>query len=493
MAFRSLSSFIPTADELLSFDLPRLGRILLLHLKSYEGLNTVFQNGRLNRDYFVAMLENRNVGLGPLPHREPEYRAKQSEVVRALTEAWNWLEREGLLIRDAEQPAAWFIISRRGEELLKNVERFEQWERLGLERVKNDLMTGGTRVIGGTLEVQDLAWQWVRMKEGQTTTSMDKAAATKSVHVDDLLGIPLRGSLDEDLGKLSAASEEEFFPLSVLMVDLDGFKLINDTYRHKTGDAVLKEVTSTIKAVCKGKAQLYRYGGDEFVVVLPNYNLREAEGIADRLREAVAQTPLPNCPLTVTASIGVASFRETCQEVNLLVEEADHAMYAAKDAGGNRVSLAKAPAEASAQSNVPARPTRSDITSRVEADELWMSLQQGYHPHFILLVENKSDDEINIESIALKRGKLFLCEPSKPKASDELVIPARSKRQISSWSPPVSPTYALQMKEPHVKDGQPIEIDIVVRGKVLGKLKTFSHTILATVDYLNQRITQFGG
>ena len=174
MTFRSLSSFLPTADELLGLDLSRLGGILLLHLKSYEGLNTVFQNGRLNRDYFFAMLENRNVGLEQPPNQEPEYGPKQSEVIRALMEAWNWLEREGLLIRDPQQPADWFTISRRGEELLKKVHRFEQWEKLGLDRVKNDLMTGEMRVVGGTLEVQELAWQWVRMKEEQITTTTTK-------------------------------------------------------------------------------------------------------------------------------------------------------------------------------------------------------------------------------------------------------------------------------------------------------------------------------
>jgi hypothetical protein len=169
MAFRPLSSLISNADELLSLDLPRLGRILILHLKSYEGLNTVFQNGRLNRDYFVAMLENRNVGLGPLPHTEPEYGAKQSAVVNALIEAWNWLEREGLLIRDHQQPSNWFVISRRGDEMLKQADRFERWEKLGLDRVKSDLIqTGGVREIGGPQEVRDLAWQWVKMKEAQS-------------------------------------------------------------------------------------------------------------------------------------------------------------------------------------------------------------------------------------------------------------------------------------------------------------------------------------
>lgn len=170
MAFLPLSSLIPNADELLRLDLPRLGRILLLHLKSYQGLNTVLQNGRLNRDYFIAMLENRNVGLRPLPHKEPEYGAKQPDVTKALVEAWDWLEREGLLIRDSQQPADWFLISRRGEELLNKIPKFEQWEKLGLDRVKSDLIqTGGIRDIGGPQENRDLAWQWVKMKEAQTT------------------------------------------------------------------------------------------------------------------------------------------------------------------------------------------------------------------------------------------------------------------------------------------------------------------------------------
>jgi hypothetical protein len=119
MAFRALSSFIPNADDFLALDMPTLGKIVLLHLKSYEGSNSVFQNGLLNRDYFVGMLEGRNMGLGPLPEKQPEYGAKQDEVIRAVQEAWDWLEHQGILSRDHNQPAPWFRISRRGEELLR--------------------------------------------------------------------------------------------------------------------------------------------------------------------------------------------------------------------------------------------------------------------------------------------------------------------------------------------------------------------------------------
>lgn len=211
MALRSLSSFIPTADELLTLDLPRLGGILLLHLKSYEGLNSVFQNGRLNRDYFIAMLENRNVGLGTLPHKEQEYGAKTPEVLRAMLEAWNWLEREGMLIRDPQQPADWFTISRRGEELIKQAHRYEQWEKLGVNRVKSDLESGGTRVVGGTLEVQDLAWKWVQMKEAQATKiATAHTAASRLTVIADSRIADLRAltSTQFDFKKLIRLCEE---------------------------------------------------------------------------------------------------------------------------------------------------------------------------------------------------------------------------------------------------------------------------------------------
>jgi hypothetical protein len=102
MALRPLKSFFPVAEELLQKDLPTLGRVLLAHLKSYEGLHTVYQHAGFNRGYFRAMLENRNVGLGPLP-REPEYGTRQPEVTKRMMEAWNWVERQGFLIHNDQQ------------------------------------------------------------------------------------------------------------------------------------------------------------------------------------------------------------------------------------------------------------------------------------------------------------------------------------------------------------------------------------------------------
>ena len=118
MTVRPLKSFFPTADDLLQQDLPTLGKVLLAHLNSYRSQNTVYQQAGLNRGYFRAMLENRSIGLGPLP-KEPEYQARQPEVTKRMMEAWNWLERQGLLIHNDEQVVAdWFIISSEGEKYL---------------------------------------------------------------------------------------------------------------------------------------------------------------------------------------------------------------------------------------------------------------------------------------------------------------------------------------------------------------------------------------
>jgi hypothetical protein len=203
MTFRALSSFpeTATADDVVGLDLRTLGGILLRHLKSHEGQNKVYQNSRLNKGYLVAMLENRNIGLGTLP-KEPEYGSRQPDVTKAVMEAWNWLEREGFLVPDFAVQG-WHVISREGEQLISRLSRFEQWEKYGVDRIKHDLLNGGYRIVGGPAENQDLAWEWVRMKEGQTATA--KAQVEKPVATGSL-----RFIAEERLNELRKLSSNEF-------------------------------------------------------------------------------------------------------------------------------------------------------------------------------------------------------------------------------------------------------------------------------------------
>jgi len=119
----------------------------------------------------------------------------------ALLEAWNWLEREGILIRDPRQPAPWFTISKRGEELLTELARFEKFEKLGFDRVKSDMEnTGGFRDIGGTPENREAAWKWLEMKKNQATTN---AEPSRSAHELTLIA-------DSRLAELRKLSPAEF-------------------------------------------------------------------------------------------------------------------------------------------------------------------------------------------------------------------------------------------------------------------------------------------
>jgi diguanylate cyclase (GGDEF)-like protein len=133
-------------------------------------------------------------------------------------------------------------------------------------------------------------------------------------------------------------------PLSLLMVDLDLFKLINDRHGHTVGDGVLRGVALTIRRNVRKIDIVARYGGEEFCVVLPRVGKPEALEVAEKLRKAVAAAKLPGPEgegsLSVTVSIGVSTLGIDADEIAGLIEKADTALYEAKRAGRDRVAMA---------------------------------------------------------------------------------------------------------------------------------------------------------
>jgi diguanylate cyclase (GGDEF)-like protein len=156
---------------------------------------------------------------------------------------------------------------------------------------------------------------------------------------DSLTGILNRRSLQEHLQREWARSVRHETPLSCVMLDLDFFKKINDVEGHQTGDAVLKAVAAAIQGCCRGSDLLFRYGGEEFCVVLPQTDVQGAVAWAERARESIAATRIPcdDRTLHVTASIGVAERQTDTRSAEALVDRADEALRIAKDAGRNRV------------------------------------------------------------------------------------------------------------------------------------------------------------
>ncbi len=154
---------------------------------------------------------------------------------------------------------------------------------------------------------------------------------------DGLTGLLNRTSILEKLDDELARASRSGTDVSVLMIDLDRFKCVNDTQGHLAGDAVLREAAARLKLVSRRYDSVGRYGGEEFLVVLPGCDLSAAQFQAERLREAMARTPFraDSHPLVMTASLGLACSSRCAPEV--LIREADDALYLAKSAGRNRV------------------------------------------------------------------------------------------------------------------------------------------------------------
>lgn len=125
------------------------------------------------------------------------------------------------------------------------------------------------------------------------------------------------------------------------MFDLDRFKRVNDAYGHAVGDQVLAGLAVRWGEELREVDLLGRYGGEEFVALLPETDLAGGRRIAERLRQVVEQTVIDTGeePVTITLSLGVAELDEKCADLETLIERADQALYAAKQAGRNRVRV----------------------------------------------------------------------------------------------------------------------------------------------------------
>jgi diguanylate cyclase (GGDEF)-like protein len=154
---------------------------------------------------------------------------------------------------------------------------------------------------------------------------------------DGLTGLLNRTTILETLEDELSRATRAGSPVSVLMVDLDRFKAINDSQGHQAGDTVLREAARRLKSAARRYDSVGRYGGEEFLIVLPGCDAANAAVQAERMREAIGATPFlaPDQPVMVTASLGVACSNHSSPDV--LVREADDALYEAKARGRNQV------------------------------------------------------------------------------------------------------------------------------------------------------------
>ena len=170
----------------------------------------------------------------------------------------------------------------------------------------------------------------------------DERSLSEAAQLDSLTGAYTRGFAMSVMERAVLKAARDGAPLAVLMLDLDHFKRINDAHGHACGDLVLQQTTRAMHSALRTGDIVGRFGGEEFVVLLPGADLNQAMGAAERCRAAVQKMKIPNAPyVSVTASVGVAAFPEHGEALDELLKASDDAMYNAKANGRNRIESLK--------------------------------------------------------------------------------------------------------------------------------------------------------
>lgn len=166
----------------------------------------------------------------------------------------------------------------------------------------------------------------------------------EQARTDPLTNLGNRLRMREDLEVLRTRIDRYGQTYCAVLLDVDHFKLYNDNYGHPAGDEVLRRVAGAIESHCRGGDTAYRYGGEEFLIILPEQGLKSGAAIADRLRRTIESLQIPHeakdPPGFITVSLGVSVLEPGADKSpETLLKEADRALYEAKESGRNRVSV----------------------------------------------------------------------------------------------------------------------------------------------------------
>lgn len=220
------------------------------------------------------------------------------------------------------------VITGQGDEMIASqVIQEGAYDYLSKERVSEQSLS---RSINNALEKYRLKKE---IKEGQNKIA---EMAIK----DELTGLYNRRNFLDALDREMSRAKRHKFDLALCMIDLDGFKKINDTYGHPTGDMALSEIGKMLQECIRQSDMICRYGGEEFAVILPNTHPEKARTVCERFREMVSHRRFEknSSKFFLTVSIGFASFNHSEQDApGDLINKADKALYNAKESGKNRV------------------------------------------------------------------------------------------------------------------------------------------------------------
>ena len=211
---------------------------------------------------------------------------------------------------------------------------------MALARVELFVFINAACFLALTLVV---AWLLASVQERSYRRSYKlEQALLRESRIDSLTGVDNRRSLEEQGRAALSLCQRHGQPLSVLMIDLDHFKTVNDMHGHPAGDAVLVAVASICRGLMRESDRFGRWGGEEFLAILPDTSAEQAQALAERIRVAIqeARISFEQAVLRITASVGVAGGEvphDLASRWTALIREADDAMYRAKAGGRNRV------------------------------------------------------------------------------------------------------------------------------------------------------------
>ena len=268
---------------------------------------------------------------GVLKHSVEEARAAVKELVGLIIQGiGEFSDRSGSYYRNLETS-------------LKHLEAIDDWESI------HDIVS---RIIGDSKEMQlrgrqlrdDLlqARQQVEMAQVQIHQLETELEQTSQlIHTDPLTGVLNRRGLDAAFERESNRAQRLHQPLSLAMLDLDYFKRINDTYGHDLGDEILRHLTRLLIRDLRPSDVVARFGGEEFIVLLPDADTPHALQAIARVQQGLARTPVrhKDAPIAVTFSAGV-SLWQPGERLAAVIDRADGALYRAKKAGRDRILLA---------------------------------------------------------------------------------------------------------------------------------------------------------
>jgi diguanylate cyclase (GGDEF)-like protein len=253
------------------------------------------------------------------------------------------LERGATVIIDAEDPTAdpaeVALLRRDGNRMLVMLPLLAKGQAIGLVEMfsKGEVRWGAERL------------ELARTMANEAAMALENARlyeeARRRADRDPLTGFYNHRYLHERLGEEVIRSQRGKRPLSVLMIDLDDFKLVNDTFGHLFGDRVLTWVAELIRTTLRASDVAARYGGDEFAVILPDADVADARRAAERILEAFRDRPFvgeQRGPVPIAASIGTATFPTDGRTGTDLIAAADAALYEMKRSGGHDTAVAVA-------------------------------------------------------------------------------------------------------------------------------------------------------